>query len=72
MKDVKFIFRAFIWFYNIFRNGADVNACDYAGQSSLTRAAENGSVNTIKLLVENGADVSQVISVVTHLPLSRE
>ena len=38
-------------------NGIDVNSTDDEGYSALQAAAENGYLDVVKLLVENGANV---------------
>lgn len=38
-------------------NGSDVNTTDDEGYSALHAAAENGYLDVVKCLVENGADV---------------
>lgn len=40
-------------------NGADVNAKDEEGKTSLQRAASSGSLEVVKYLVENGANVNE-------------
>lgn len=42
----------------LLKAGADVNAIDYYGWSSLVHARRNGHEGIIKLLIEHGADVS--------------
>ncbi len=37
-----------------------MNAFDYSGHSPLTKAAENGNYETVKILVDNNADIAQV------------
>ena len=39
-------------------NGVDVNQADDEGYSALQAAAENGYLDVVKVLVENGADVT--------------
>lgn len=38
-------------------NGIDVNSTDDEGYSALHAAAENGYLDVVKFLVENGADI---------------
>jgi hypothetical protein len=50
-------------------NGADINAADKSGFTSLHRACEMGSTEIVKILLERGADAN-VQAEVGHTPLS--
>lgn len=47
----------------LIRQGVDVNRCDKTGYTPLLRAICVGSYDVVRLLIENGADVNQGVSV---------
>ncbi|WP_425289729.1 ankyrin repeat domain-containing protein [Spiroplasma endosymbiont of Notiophilus biguttatus] len=42
------------------KNYANVNHKTKFGNTALTKAAKNGHLNVVELLIENGADINQI------------
>jgi ankyrin repeat protein len=53
-------------------HGANVNACDMRGFTSLHRAAEVGYVEILKLLLEHGAEIEPIAQGITPRMLAEK